>query len=83
MEERVAVLESRMKRNDKDVGQLYKFFREHMEEEEKDRKNIISELNKLNNRMNSQKSFWAGMLFAFTGVGAVIGAAVSWFKATH
>ena len=83
MEERVAVLESRMKRNEKDVGRLFDFFRAHMEKEEEQNDKFLELIGDINNKLNGQKSFWAGMLFAFTGMGAVIGAAVSWFKATH
>jgi len=80
--ERIAVLESRLKRMDRDVGQLYKFFREHMETEEKDRKNIIKELGQLNSTLATQKSFWSGMVFTFAALGALLGGWVSWLKAT-
>lgn len=79
-EERVAVLESRVERNEKDVTRLFAFFREQSEKAEGDQMKILSELGSMNNKMDRQKSFWAGMVFAFTGIGAVVGSAVAYLK---
>jgi uncharacterized protein YktB (UPF0637 family) len=80
IEERVAVLEANQKRIEEDITSLFKFMRDHMKKEDKDREEFKQELHEINEKLSNQKSFWAGMLFAFSGIGAIIGSGVAYFK---
>lgn len=78
--ERLAVLEARQSRTETDVTELFKFFRDHMEKEEQMNDQFLALIADINQKLNSQKSFWAGMLFAFTGIASFISAVVTYFK---
>ena len=80
LEERTAVLETQVKRNEKDLASLFVLFRKLMKQGEVNEKEILEKLNAMSNKMDNQKSFWAGMVFAFTGIGALIGSAIVYLK---
>lgn len=79
-DERVAVLETQVKRNEKDLTKLFEILRLHMKKEDRDREQFLLLIGNVNNKLDKQKSFWAGMMFAFTGVGALIGSAIVYLK---
>ena len=76
MEGRVAVLESENKRTSNDISVLFKIFRDHMKQEEEDRRSIIDELTSMNIKISSQKAFWMGMVFASSAIGSILGAVI-------
>lgn len=80
IEERVAVLEEQARQVENDITALFKALRDHMEKEDKDRARILSEVHSINESLSNQKSFWSGMLFAFTGIGTLIGTAIAYIK---
>lgn len=82
IESRIAVLESQGKERDKDILQVYKDIRDHMEREEADREVWISQLNDLRsqqNEMNLQvekyKSTIGGFILALSCIATAAGLA--------
>jgi len=68
IESRIAVLESQGKERDKDILQVYRDIRDHMEREEADREVWITQLNDLRqnqNDMNIQMTKYKGMVGGF------------------
>lgn len=82
LEARVAVMEAELQHLKTDITELVKFVREHMEEEEKDRKILIQELNDIKTAQAKMKSFWAGITFTVSMVWAA-GAAILYFFGKH
>ena len=77
-EERLAVLESKLDRNEKDITKLFDFIRAHMDREERDRADFLDQLTAIKTTINTQKSFVGGMIFAVTSLWAVITFAAYW-----
>jgi len=78
-EERLAVLEAKLERNEKDITALFKLIREHMKKEEQDRLEFLAKVNETNELLAKQKSFVGGMVFAISSVWAVIALAIVGF----
>lgn len=70
--ERVAVLEAGMIRNQKDITEIFKVMREHMEKEEADRVVMIDLISDIKQRQLSQKSFVGGIVISVSGIWAVL-----------
>jgi len=76
MEEKIAVLETKVGRNEEDIAELVEVLKVHTEEEHTSRASVMKSLANIESKLNSQNSFWAGMVFSFTSIGAVIGLAI-------
>jgi len=77
-DERIAVLEAKLERNELDITKLFDFIRQHMEQEEKDRVIFLSKLGRIDNTIKNQKSFVGGIVFAVSGAW-VVGCAVAYW----
>lgn len=82
-DERIAVLEAKLDRNEKDITNLFDFIRDieeiiraHMEKEENDRGQLIDRLSGIENGINKQKSFIGGVIFSVTSLWAIITSAI-------
>ena len=78
-DERIAVLEAKLDRNERDVTNLFDFIREHMEREEEDRVKFLGHFNELESKLDRQKSFIGGVIFAVTSLWAIITSIIYFF----
>jgi len=78
-DERIAVLEAKLERNEVDITKLFDFIREHMDREEKDRELFLRELSDIRGTIKNQKSFVGGMIFTISAIWIVGSAIVLWF----
>jgi len=62
-----------------ELNELYTMLRKHMAKEEEQRQELIGLISNLSSRLNSQKSFWGGIVFTVGGLGAVIVVVAKWF----
>lgn len=84
-EERIAVLEAKLSRNEIDITKLFQFIRDHMEKEEKhmektekDRKELLTKIDDIEDTLTHQKSFIGGMMFTVSAVW-VFGSAIAYW----
>lgn len=62
-----------------ELNELYTMLRKHMAKEEEQRQEIITLISNLSLSVNSQKSFWAGIIFTVGGIGAILVLIANWF----
>jgi len=86
MKERVAVLESKMVRVSSDVDKIFLLIRKQIQNETIFQKKYMIEMSKLigkigalKSKIDSQRSFVGGIIFAVSGMWAVFLTAVGWF----
>jgi len=72
LEERVAVLESLVERNQNDTTALFTMLREHMKKEDDDRELFLTELSNIRIMQQKQKSFVGGVVFTVSSVWAFL-----------
>lgn len=77
-DERIAVLEAKLERNELDITKLFDFLRDHMEKEEKDRAEFLEKLGDIDTIIKKQKSFLGGVVFAISAVWAIVTGVLYW-----
>jgi len=77
-DERIAVLEAKLERNEIDITKLFDFLRDHMEKEEKDRHEFLEKLGDIDLMIKKQKSFLGGVVFAISSVWAIVTGVLYW-----
>ncbi len=70
-EERVAVLESLSERNERDKGELFRLFREHMEKEEEDRVSLLVMISNSDKKIDVMKAYFIGGAVVLSAIWAV------------
>jgi len=78
-EERIAALEAKLDRNERDITALFKVIRDHMNREDDHNKILLSHISKIESRMDKQKSFVGGIVFTVSSLWFVIAAIGAWF----
>lgn len=78
IEERIAILEAKLDRNERDITSLFDFMREHMRKEEEDRELLLKQIHSINEKLSNQRSFWGGIVFAISVLSALISAGLVW-----
>lgn len=71
IEERTAVLENIAQRNEKDKNELFKIFREHMDQEEKDRITTLGLISGVEKKVDTMKAYFLGGAGALSVVWAI------------
>jgi len=82
-EERIAVLESLAKRQNLDISALFTALRDHMDKEDRDRKELMENIAEIKDSQHRQKSFVGGVIFAVSSVWALLLGALAFFKVGH
>jgi len=77
-DERIAVLEAKLERNETDITKLFDFLRDHMEKEEHDRAEFLKMLAEIDTVIKKQKSFLGGVVFAISSVWAIVTGILYW-----
>lgn len=65
-----------------EVAGLVSFIKKHMEQEEKDRRELIKEIQAIKTAQDKMKSFWGGIVFTISSLWA-LGAAALYFFGKH
>ncbi len=85
MKERLAVLESEMRRTRNDVDRIFSLIREQIKNETSFQKKylekmsqLMGKINSLENKINNQRSFVGGIIFAVSGMWAIGAAIAAW-----
>lgn len=66
VEKELAVTAQMSKTHREELNLLFEMFRKHMEKEEEQRDEVILLIGDINTKLNNQRSFWAGIVFAFS-----------------
>jgi len=61
-----------------ELNELFVLFRKHAAKEELLRQDLITLITGVDSKLNSQKSFWAGIVFTVGGIGSVIVVVANW-----
>ena len=78
-EERIASLEAKLDRNERDIVALFEFIRKHMEKEDKHNETLMAHISKIEGRMDKQKNFVGGIVFTVSSLWFVVAAIGAWF----
>ena len=78
-EERIAALEAKLDRNERDITSLFEFIREHMKREDEHNAVLMTHISKMESRMDKQKSFVGGIVFTVSSIWFVVAAIGAWF----
>ena len=78
-EERIAALEAKLDRSERDIAALFEFIREHMKREDKHNEALMSHISKIEGRMDKQKNFVGGIVFTVSSIWFVVAAFAAWF----
>ena len=88
--ERMAVMENELKHYKEDVSNLFKLVREHIQKDnehivksDSDRQEMMKVIAAIRTENTKNKSFIGGVVFAATGMWAVITTAAYWFLQTR
>lgn len=66
LEKETAIMGQMAKTHRAELNELFTLFRKHMDKEEEQREETIDLISNINNKLSSQRAFWAGMVFSFS-----------------
>lgn len=77
---KVAILEDKAERMHVDMKELSMLLKKHMEDEERERQELLKQLTEMNNLMQRYRGTLGGIVLTITSIFGLIGLGIEYFK---